>query len=153
MALVTRRAAVWVVRRCRMMEHSTVTHDLNAGGGSTPPVLPIRLVIQNYLAFLFWLRRRADDQAVPSAFCLLPGLRFPRCKIIGLKMRQFRLHKPARLTFKDVDSFEAFGRLTWRNPETRPYFAGQRAASLTGFAVFDPEPEVVLITIRARPVE
>ena len=31
--------------------------------------------------------------------------------------------------------------------------AGQRAASLTGFAVIDPEPEVVLITIRAQAVE
>ena len=31
--------------------------------------------------------------------------------------------------------------------------AGQRAASLTGFAVIDPEPEVVLIAIRAQAVE
>ena len=68
-------------------------------------------------------------------------------------MKQFRLHKPARLIPTHVDSFEAFGRLTWRNPETQPQFAGQPAASSMGSAMSDPEPEVVLITIRARAVE
>ena len=123
------------------------------GGRLDAACLPIRLAIQKFCCWIIPKKSRADNQAVPSAFCLLPGLRFPRCKIIGLRMRQFRFRKPARLTSTDVDSFEAFGRLTWRNPETRPYFAGQRAASLTGFAVIDPEPEVVPITNRAQAVE
>jgi len=153
MALVTRRAAVWVVRRCRMMEHPAVTHDLNAGGGSTPPVCRYGWRFKSSVAGLFRRRAVLTIKLCRQHSAYLPGLRFPRCKIIGLQMRQFRLHKPARLTSTDVDSFEAFGRLTWRNPETQPHFAGQHAASSMGFAMSDPEPEVVLITIRARAVE
>ena len=141
MALVTRRAAVWVVRRCRMMEHSTVTHDLNAGGGSTPPVCRYGWRFKSSVAGLF--RRRAVLTIKlcrqHSAYC--PGYDSPAAS-----------YRPQDETTHD-DSFEAFGRLTWRNPETQPQFAGQHAASSMGFAMSDPEPEVVLITIRARAVE